>query len=405
MTGVETYNGGYFTSTIYEFDQTNNDPIPNYPLITNGGWKIPSGSAIIQNKGYRVFIPAGSTLDNTGSYTTGTKTLTLTGGGISSPGWNLLLNPHLSPVLRTGFAITGSVQNAIVFWDPTAEAYRYEGSALGGWTILAGGSSPIASGQGFFMFTPSSGSVDIPETAKSTGGTFFRTNTNPTAVEIQLKNSQGQMDAALFQFLNDAQPGYDTQYDAQKLMNPGLNVYSINIENNKLAINGLPFDGDQMVMPIGFKAGQGSYSLTFLGLDILNDANEVFLKDNETGMIQDLNQNAIYSFVNAASGINNDRFELIFTNSVTGLSSVIQSSVVVYPNPVNSGTFTVATANLNGAVTIVIMDMLGRKVESKVVYNLGLTSEIQMVTPSVSGQYSVKVSGSNGTVVKSLIVK
>ena len=76
-----------------------------------------------------------------------------------------------------------------------------------------------------------------------------------------------------------------------KMMNPGMNLYSINNAGNKLAINGLPFGGDQMVMPLGINASVGSYTLNFVGLNILNDASVVYLKDNETGAIVDLNQN------------------------------------------------------------------------------------------------------------------
>ena len=408
MPGVETPNPGANTSTIFEFDQTYN---VNSGTQFGGigeinGWKVPTTSDLFQNKGYRVFMPAGVTLDNTGSYSIGSKVLTcVSTGGLAYQGYNLFVNPHLSGVLRTGFTLGGGVQNTIVVWNQSANQYQYEGTAVTGASV--GGPNPIASGQGFFMFSTTNGAtVTIPETAKTTGGTFVRTNTAQNAVEIQLKNNSGQMDAALFQFLNDAEAGYDTKYDAHKMMNPGMNLYSINNAGNRLAINGLPFGGEQMVMPLGFNTTAGSYTLNFVGLDIMNDASDVFLKDNETGAIIDLNQNSEYAFVVAQAGQNDSRFELIFTNAVTSVNTLKNvASVAVYPNPVSTSNFTVATANLSGKVTVEVLDVLGRKVDSKVFETLKASTEIQINKPTVAGQYSVKVTDAKGSVVKSLIVK
>ena len=130
------------------------------------------------------------------------------------------------------------------------------------------------------------------------------------------------------------------------------------------------------------------------------------LKPNETGAIVDLNQNSEYAFVLAQSGQNENRFELIFTNAVTSFSTLKNvSSIVIYPNPVNSEKFTVGTANLIGKVTVEVLDVLGRKVDSKVFESLKASTEIQINKPIVAGQYSVKVTDAKGSVVKSLIVE
>jgi hypothetical protein len=51
------------------------------------------------------------------------------------------------------------------------------------------------------------------------------------------------------------------------------------------------------------------------------------------------------------------------------------------------------------------LDVLGRKVDSKVFESLKASTEIQINKPSVAGQYSVKVTDAKGSVVKSLIVE
>lgn len=409
MPGVETFNGAFYSSSIFEFDQTYNDPIPffDFNIYKPNGWKVPTTSDLFANKGYRLFAPAGTTLDNTGTYSTGPKTLTTSLiGSQQYVGYNLFVNPHLSAVNRSGMTFGGGVQNTIIVWDQSSNTYRYEGTAMSG--SIAGGPSPIASGQGFFVYTTTNGAtVTIPESAKAlTNGTFFRTNTTQNALEIQLKNSAGQSDVSLLQFHNDAAAGYDTKYDAYKMMNPEMSLYSILADGGKLANQALPFEGEQMTLPLGFKAPEGSYTLNFSGLDILNEASVVYLKDNETGAIVDLNQNAEYAFVLAQAGQNENRFELIFTNTVTSVNTLKNTaSIAIYPNPVSSEKFTVATANMIGKVTIEVLDVLGRKVDSRVFETLKASTEIQINKPTVTGQYSVKVTDAKGFVVKSLIVQ
>jgi hypothetical protein len=272
---------------------------------------------------------------------------------------------------------------------------------------LNNGLNPIASGQGFFMYTTTNGAtVDIPESAKIAGGTFFRTNSAQNAPEIQLRNSAGKMDASVFQFINDAQGGYDTYYDAHKMMNDEFNVYTLNQDGNKLALNGLPFQGEQMVIPMGFQAGQGQLSLTFTGLALANGVSQVYLKDNETGMLIDLNQNPVYSFNNAQAGENNSRFELIFTNSVTSLKSMsAQSEIQIFPNPVQSGSFLLKSSALEGQVQVEILDVLGRIVYTSSTTDQSLAQGIRIASPAVKGQYMIRVKAETTSFVKSLIVK
>jgi hypothetical protein len=410
MPGVETPNPGYFTSTIFGYDQTNNDVIP-YSGATTNGWVVPTTSAINQNQGYRVFIGAGSTLDNTGTYGTGTKILTLSStGGQTYQGYNLVVNPHLSAVLRTGFTFGAGVQNTILVWDPATNRYRYEGSVVTSPITTSGGPSPIASGQGFFLFTTTKGStVTIPESAKSAAsGTFFRTSTEASGLAVRISGLQGESDHAVFQFLSDAQPEYEHISDAYKLQNPGLNVYTLLADNSKMAINALPFEGNQMVIPVGFTAAAGAYTLDLAGIANLSAAAMVFLKDNETGSITELDQNSQYAFVVNTSGENNHRFELIFTQSVTSVDRLkdnIQAAIIVYPNPAVDAEFTLAMANLSGKITIEVLDILGKQVYSRVQDSQMASASIQLPKPAVAGQYLVKVKSAGQMFVKSLIVK
>ncbi|HOY94377.1 MAG TPA: T9SS type A sorting domain-containing protein, partial [Catalimonadaceae bacterium] len=401
MPGVETPNPGSNTSMIFEHDQTYTT---NDNLGEMNGWKVPTTSAVSNLIGYRVFTPAGAVLDNSGAYSVGTKSFNLVNSGGSYPGYNLLVNPHLAPVDPTLFTYGGGVQTTVVVWNPTTEQYEYVGSPISG-AVANGSINPLTTSQGFFVFTTINGStLGIPETAKTTGGTFFRT-ASLSGVEVKIQNTNGKSDRTVFQFVNEASASYEPNFDAKKVLNPGMNIYTIEGQNQKLAINALPFEGEQMVVALGYQANAGSHTISLVGLENLNHASQVFLKDNETGVIVDLNQNATYSFVVGQDEVNNNRFELIFTNSVTAVNTKSSSSVAIYPNPVVSGSFTIATANLSGSVSVEVMDVLGRVIDRQQISNIAQSAELQFNKPATAGKYTVKVTDSKGSVVRSLIVQ
>lgn len=51
------------------------------------------------------------------------------------------------------------------------------------------------------------------------------------------------------------------------------------------------------------------------------------------------------------------------------------------------------------------MDVLGRVIDRQVVSNIAQSAELTFATPAAAGKYSVKVTDSKGSVVRSLIVQ
>jgi hypothetical protein len=404
MPGVETPNPGSNTSMIFEHDQTYTT---NDGLGELNGWKVPTTSAISNLQGYRVSIPAGSVLDNTGAYSIGTKTFTLTSGGASYSGYNLLINPHLSSVTPTGFSFGGGVQNTVVIWNPTVNQYQYVGSAIAGATSNPA-IDPLVLGQGFFVFTTTNGStLGIPETAKTTGGTFFRTAAAIPGVEIQIAGLFGNRDKAIFQFVPEANASYDTRWDAHKVMNPGINVFTIGSGQERLAINGLSYSGNQVILPVGFRAGFGTYTFALEGLANLSVNTNVFLRDNETNQIIDLNAGQVYTFQVSAAGTYTDRFELIFTQAITDIAGMENqaSHIALYPNPVSGDRIQISGTRLEGHVEVEILDGLGRLVDRQSFVSNGHSFGAALKTPAVSGAYSVRIRDAHSTWVKPLVVR
>jgi hypothetical protein len=404
MPGVRVYNPGSNTSSIFEFDQTYGVNL----LGEINGWKVPTVSSLNQYKGYRVYIPSGTTLDNTGSYNMNPSSINLQNTGSSSyAGWNLVMNPHLSAVSLSGFVFGSNVQQTVVIWNPVTNSYQYTGQ-LGGLTgvTLNNSITPIASGQAFFVKCTAPSTLTIPQSAKATtSGSFFRTATeqsSPNALEIRIKNVISEFDATLFQFVDGSEYGYETAYDASKVMNPGLNVYT-KINGDNYAINAIPSGDESVIVGLGYSTGMpGIHGFQFDGLNILNGYNQVYLRDLMNGTITEITSSDTYTF-NTESGEFGDRFEIIFTNSVTAIEDIkVNESVKIYPNPVFSDEVTVNTLDNSGDINVVVTDIIGRVVTNKT-FNGG--EEIKFNKPSRSGQYFVKVKTPKTTVTKTLSVK
>lgn len=410
MPGVKIPNPGSNTSSIFLYNQagTLNDGLSQF-----NGWEVPTTSALdplARFEGYRVFLPEPLTLDNTGPISLGDKTLNLDYSGSSQYiGYNLRINPHLS-AFNWGSVTRNNVDNTVVIWDPNSNTYKYFGSDIFGGSLGAptAAINPVASGQAFFVRANGPApSITIPESAKVSGGTFFRSATSQgEAFKIEMASADGNSDEALFNFIENATPGHDAKYDAAKWTNPFVNVYTITAEGKPFAINAIPFEGQQMVVPVGFNAPAGAYSLNFSGLTALENVANIYLKDNELGMLINLNSQPMYAFTLANAGVNNDRFELIFTNGVTTISGEkeLRASSSVYPNPVSAESFSLALANLKGDVQIELTDMLGRNLMTKLVNVNSEKAVIQLDKPAKAGQYLLHVKAHSSVKTHTLVV-
>lgn len=401
MPGVHTYNPGYLTSSIYSYDDSNDDLIP-YSGQTTKGWVVPTTSNIETYKGYRVFINSGSILDNTGTYTMEPSPINLSYSGVGSySGWNLVMNPHLSAVNTSGFTWGSNVQQVIVVWNPFTQSYQYTGT-LGSLTgvTLNNSITPIASGQAFFVKCTAPSTLTIPQTAKSsTSGTFLRTATEqqPNALEIRLKSPTSEFDATLLQFVEGSEIGYETSLDASKLMNTNWNIYTI-VDNQKFAINGMPPSDETMIVPLGYATKMGgTHGFQFEGFELLNGYDKLYLKDLENNTITEITSTDTYTFQTEA-GEFNQRFELIFTNSITStINTVKDSKFLVYPNPVSEDYFCVGIPTNTTEVDVTVCDILGRVVTNEFQRKGDV---IKVNKPSIKGQYFVKIKTQNQTVTR-----
>ena len=121
---------------------------------------------------------------------------------------------------------------------------------------------------------------------------------------------------------------------------------------------------------------------------------ETKLSDNE--FIREFSQDT-------DSGEFNDRFELIFSNSISAVEDIKSKHFVkVYPNPVVSDKINIQLNDDSQDVNVIVTDIIGRVVTNGVFKGTNL---IKLNKPSNSGQYFIKVQTPKSTVTKTIYVK
>jgi hypothetical protein len=199
----------------------------------------------------------------------------------------------------------------------------------GGAAASSGGAIPtgkIGSGQGFFVTTIGSGTVNFNNTMRVGVGLnvgdnaqFFKTQSNAKATIVEKNrlwldfyNQQGAFKQALIGYVSGATNDMDRQYDGESFdANEYVDFYSI-VNNKNLVIQGraVPFDSDDKVI-LGFKTTiAGEFTVKINQVDGLFATQEVFIEDKMLNKIHDLKK-AEYTFT-TEKGTFDDRFILFY---------------------------------------------------------------------------------------------
>jgi hypothetical protein len=199
----------------------------------------------------------------------------------------------------------------------------------GGAAASSGGAIPtgkIGSGQGFFVTTIGSGTVNFNNTMRVGVGLnvgdnaqFFKTQSNAKATIVEKNrlwldfyNQQGAFKQALIGYVSGATNDMDRQYDGESFdANEYVDFYSI-VNNKNLVIQGraVPFDSDDKVI-LGFKTTiAGEFTVKINQVDGLFATQEVFIEDKMLNKIHDLKK-AEYTFT-TEKGTFDDRFVLFY---------------------------------------------------------------------------------------------
>jgi hypothetical protein len=359
----------------------------------------------------------------------------------------LLGNPYPSALDADTFLLNNPIlDGTLYFWthstsigvgvsNPGSGVYAYSGDDYasynltggvgtdgvaylkGGVIAINGGVKPlgkIGSGQGFFVTTTNSGSINFTNTMRVGVGLitgdnsqFFKTQSSQkvTVVEknrlwLDFYNSQGAFKQALIGYVTGAANALDSKYDGETFDgNEYVDFYSINSDRN-LVIQGraLPFDKNDKVS-LGYRTTiEGDFTIAIDQVDGFFKDQAVFIEDKLLNIIHDLKKSS-YTFT-TDKGTFDDRFVILYVNNT------------LTPNDVRLSDKSVSVSNKNKQIIVnssgeildkvFIYDFSGKQVYKKT----GVDADELIIQGLISGPAAriVKVTLQNGQVITKKII-
>jgi hypothetical protein len=359
--------------------------LPNYVMIHNEGGTINSGeqingweyapSNVEVGKGYRAFLNQGffnngAVIDNTGPIFTGPKNFPIgfSPQGYNGGGWNMISNPF--PCEIDWHILSKSlVDGQIHVWNNKLGSYASYTQGTG--ISNLGASRYIPSGQSFFVKANGAGAaLYVDEDAKpvnAEASSFVRmASEDPGDVaRFTLRDAVGGSDETAVRWMSETTSGFDSYYDANKIYSAGaINVFSVTSEGYNASIQARPFNQKDSIT-LGYSVLEGgNYFLQVKIASEMFEGKTWFLKDNQTGLSQSLNENEmIIPFQISDDDLStNSRFRLIGYAPFVGNQLQIENSKIsLFPNPA-SGNVQI-TSGLN-IVKVTVSDLNGKEIES-----------------------------------------
>jgi len=367
--------------TSYYYDE--NAPTTGWVAYTN------TSASLVPGTGYALNFGTGTTpvtVNTSGVINNGTI------GPISlynhnqlyTKGFNLVSNPYPSPIDwdATGWT-KQNIDDALYFFD-AGTTDQYQGTYntyINGISTNGQATNIIGAQQGFFVHI-SDGSYPIQGALTFTNNVRVN-NLNPvfhknisvgpsSIIRISAGFENARPDYLVVYFNDDSQTGFVATYDALKLMNTATdvpNIYSVSSDGRELSIDALPFPTeDTHVVNLGISSiTKGTLIITLADLVNLPAGYGLYLKDNYSGKIQDLQSTPEFRF-----DINNetytDRFTLLISKSVLTQEAVGTKSYDAYTR---DGSVYLYLKLKEEQVVVKVTDMTGKLVLETTVYGEG----------------------------------
>ncbi|MBT7094313.1 MAG: T9SS type A sorting domain-containing protein, partial [Bacteroidetes bacterium] len=424
---VDGGSGGYnhFVSAPIS-DATGNDLASDYNIYeyqdTLQNWnRIFTGNSLTSGIGYTTAYNSNKTISYTGTLNTGTVNVYVNSSNINAAysDYNMVGNPYSSRINASAFvndADNSEISGALYFWtDDHGHASGYTTDDFATWTITGstgasanGGADTVTpnryieSGQGFFVYAPTSGGAikfKNSHQVHSSPRSFFTPEINTIQrVWLTLSNDEfNYSNDILIGFLEDATEGYDRLYDAVKNQgNENLSFYSI-IENDdrNFVIQGLPIPTSEKEIKLGYFAKQaGIYTIDIDNMERF-DGYSIVLVDKEMNITVNLLETD-YSFT-TASGEFDERFSLFISAKSSSVEEANQE-VKIY----SSENLIYLNIPQDENYCISVYDMLGKKVYSSIPSSIGFQSiDLGLKT----GFYLVKVKNETSEYTEKVFLK
>lgn len=322
----------------------------------------------------------------------------------SNDGWNLLGNPYPCAFDWLAFWSANTnrtnIANVIYIFDASANSYKSYNTSSGG-SLTSG---IIPSGSAFFVQATGTGaSLTFTEAFKTSSAPIALHKKGATSDELQIKyyRDSTESDQYILKMINGATLQKD-DYDIIKLKNDNLNLSSYAADSINLTLSSIPVVIEETKISLNVEATQrGTYKFDFNTINDFDNGISVSLLDKFTQKTIDIRKNPIYSFVmdSMPHQWGKDRFVLILNAKSTTTSfedkqsSIINTKMVVYPNPASD----VLNISINNSSfknsSISIYNISGNEVLSSTM--MGTSTQLNIESLS-NGVYFVKVKNENG---------
>lgn len=307
-------------------------------------------------------------------------------------GFNMLGNPFQSAIDWDMVVKGAGVSPVVKVWNGTTYLDYSSSLQTGSFDGI------IPAENGFFVTTSVNNDfVTVPLASRTHGApsAFYKSAvSNLLRVNV---NGNDLTDATFIHFNNDATSAYDSQFDGIKLWGESYcpQVYSM-ISDNRLSINELPMEGNEVV-DLGFKCNTtGEYNVTVSNIESFDASTTIILEDLMLSKIHNLRENPVYTF-NYTNGENENRFRLHFKSS-TGIGDLTNGGIGIYSLE-KSVVITNAT-QLAGEVWI--YDVAGRELVHSSMSNQDKTT---IPVNAAIGVYMVKVTTAKGSVNQKVFIR
>jgi hypothetical protein len=387
--------------------------------VTYDGLQYSTGNTVAQTfstltlgQGYNFYSDNSPTVTFTTSVAEGrllnyidrSRAITCSSSNPEARGWNLIGNPFTAS-LDWDYTVSNNsipnIENAIYFTLNDQIATYINGVGTGGAT------GKIPPMQGFFVHATGASSIPLRHNALTHDPYQFRYKGTPdygkssdtiSLARLNIENQNGKNDLVV-RFNDKATASFDKLFDAYKLekTNGALSIWTKSGDAD-YSINGLPFPGTSVYIPIGiYVSASGVYKISSTELKNL-DKYSVSLKDIASNITVDLRKGETIEF-NAPAGITEDRFFLVVTNLTTGITDNIPSgkmfSIYSSAGIVNILSLTDQFSYVSGDVSI--YDLTGRLVvkQSDVVWQGKNDLKQILFRNAAKGIYIVEIKAGN----------
>lgn len=273
---------------------------------------IVNGPNFVVGKGYLVAYQKADvdkSFEGTLNNTNVNLTLTKAASGVYT-GWNLLGNPYPSAIKWNDPSTDWALGSGIVAIAKQLVVANGSYSDIG-----AGGIIPAENGF-FVQTTVNNVTLTIPLSARVHNATpFFKSKSSQPHIELVAAETLNHYSQECIIYANEfATNAFDPEYDSHFLAFAAPQLYSLDVNNEKLSTNVLPDLNSNRVIELGFlKNDATEYTLTLKREEMITGLT-VFLTDKKTHIETNLTENPVYSFT-AADSDAEIRFALHFLNT------------------------------------------------------------------------------------------